>query len=262
MQIKNGKDFWAGLMFLAFGLGFMIVAWNNYAMGTAVRMGPAYFPVMLGGLCAVLGVLIFFRSFISRLSFPLRVFDFRWLPFVVGLGLGLVAYWVKGPTGGGFWYQVLLAACLIAITGAFGPRHLYIILSSVVIFAFLLKPLGLFITTIILIILSRAGDAESFEAATIPKSILFAFAVLLVFWLLFKLFGLFMGAGLAMTFATVLGVVVGTLVPRRLKGVELGALGGVLGVFTIGAFVFGLGLPFNVCPIALDDACRAIGLGK
>lgn len=262
MQIKNGKDFWAGLMFLAFGLGFMIVAWNNYAMGTAVRMGPAYFPVMLGGLCAVLGGIVFFRSFLSSIRVPMRVFEFRWAPFIAGLVLAGIAYGIKGPTGGGFWYQILLACCLIALTGAFGPRHLYIILSAVVIFAFLLKPLGLFITTILLIILSRAGDAESFEPATIPKSIVFAFAVLFLFWALFKVFGTMMSPGLAMTFATVAGVVAGTLGARRVKGVELGALGGVLGVFTIGAFVFGLGLPFNVCPIALDDACRAIGLGK
>lgn len=262
MQIKNGKDFWAGLMFLAFGLGFTIVAWNNYAMGTAVRMGPAYFPVMLGGLCAVLGVAIFLRSFVSRLSFPLRVFDFRWVPFILGLVLCAIAYGIKGPTGGGFWYQIVLAGALIAITGAFGPRHLYIILSAVIVFAFLLKPLGLFISTLLLIIISRAGDADSFEPGTIPKSIVYAFATLLLFWILFKALGLVLPAGWAMTFATALGIFVPTLVGNRIKGIELGALAGVLGIFTIGAFVFGLGLPFNVCPIALDDACRAIGLGK
>lgn len=262
MQIKNGKDFWAGLMFLAFGLGFMIVAWNNYAMGTAVRMGPAYFPVMLGGLCAVIGGIVFFRSLVSSIKAPLHVFDFRWVPFIVGLVLAGVAYAIKGPTGGGFWYQIVLACCLIALTGAFGPRHLYIILSGVIVFAFLLKPLGLFITALLLIILSRAGHAETFEPATIPKSIGFAFVLLFVFWALFRLLGLMISPGLAMTFATVAGILLGTLSARRIKGVELGALGGVLGIFTIGAFVFGLGLPFNVCPIALDDACRAIRLGK
>jgi len=28
MKIANGKDFWAGVMFIAFGLGFMLVAQN------------------------------------------------------------------------------------------------------------------------------------------------------------------------------------------------------------------------------------------
>ena len=51
MHIRNGKDFWAGLMFVGAGLSFMLVA-QNYPMGSAVRMGPAYFPTMLGGLLA------------------------------------------------------------------------------------------------------------------------------------------------------------------------------------------------------------------
>ena len=58
MQIKNGKDFWAGLMFMGFGLGFTLVA-QNYPMGSAVRMGPAYFPTVLGGMLAVLGGMVF-----------------------------------------------------------------------------------------------------------------------------------------------------------------------------------------------------------
>lgn len=62
MRIRAPKDFWAGLMFIAFGLGFMIVA-RNYAMGTAVRMGPAYFPTVLGGLLALIGLAIFAKSF-------------------------------------------------------------------------------------------------------------------------------------------------------------------------------------------------------
>ena len=58
MKINNGKDFWAGLMFMGFGLGFLGVAMSSYAMGTAVRMGPAYFPTVLGGMLAVLGAII------------------------------------------------------------------------------------------------------------------------------------------------------------------------------------------------------------
>jgi len=64
MKIKNAKDFWAGAMFVAFGLGFAIVA-RNYPMGSGVRMGPAYFPTVLGLLLAVLGLAI--------LVLPLRV---------------------------------------------------------------------------------------------------------------------------------------------------------------------------------------------
>jgi len=42
MKIKNAKELWAGLMFIAFGLFFVIGA-RNYQLGSAAHMGPAYF---------------------------------------------------------------------------------------------------------------------------------------------------------------------------------------------------------------------------
>ncbi len=58
MRIKSPKDFWAGLMFIAFGLAAMIIALMNYQFGTSVRMGPGYFPAVLGGLMVFLGTVI------------------------------------------------------------------------------------------------------------------------------------------------------------------------------------------------------------
>lgn len=58
MRIKSPKDFWAGLMFIAFGLAAMIIALMNYQFGTSVRMGPGYFPAVLGGLMVFLGIVI------------------------------------------------------------------------------------------------------------------------------------------------------------------------------------------------------------
>jgi hypothetical protein len=81
MHIKNGKDFWAGLMFAGAGLSFMLVS-QNYPMGSAVRMGPAYFPTMLGGLLAILGAVIFFRAFFSKIEHSVKVFPFR-LPVLI-----------------------------------------------------------------------------------------------------------------------------------------------------------------------------------
>ena len=52
MKIKSPKDFWSGLMFLGVGLFFVVWAAVFYNMGTAVRMGPAYFPVLLVSLAA------------------------------------------------------------------------------------------------------------------------------------------------------------------------------------------------------------------
>ena len=57
MKIRNHRDFWAGVMFLVFGLLFMVLS-QQYTLGTAAKMGPGYFPTVLGGIMALLGVLI------------------------------------------------------------------------------------------------------------------------------------------------------------------------------------------------------------
>ncbi len=56
-MIKNQKDFWAGILFAVFGVVTVILAQEN-AMGTLSRMGPAYFPTVLGVFLALLGVII------------------------------------------------------------------------------------------------------------------------------------------------------------------------------------------------------------
>ncbi|RMX08900.1 tripartite tricarboxylate transporter TctB family protein [Corticibacter populi] len=65
MLIKSQKDFFSGLMFMAIGIAFAVGA-TNYTVGTAARMGPGYFPLLLGILLAVLGGLIVLTSIIRR----------------------------------------------------------------------------------------------------------------------------------------------------------------------------------------------------
>lgn len=57
MKIKSQKDFFSGLMFLAVGLAFAIGA-TNYTIGSGARMGPGYFPLILGVLMSILGAAI------------------------------------------------------------------------------------------------------------------------------------------------------------------------------------------------------------
>jgi len=42
LNIRNKKDFGAGIMYMVFGLFFALNA-LNYKMGTAAKMGPGYF---------------------------------------------------------------------------------------------------------------------------------------------------------------------------------------------------------------------------
>jgi putative tricarboxylic transport membrane protein len=58
VKIRSPKNFWAGVMFLAFGATFAVWALARYKIGSSVRMGPGYFPAVLGGLLALLGAAI------------------------------------------------------------------------------------------------------------------------------------------------------------------------------------------------------------
>ncbi|HWP88272.1 MAG TPA: tripartite tricarboxylate transporter TctB family protein, partial [Burkholderiales bacterium] len=61
MKIRSMKDFNAGLMFMGIG-GLFAIGANQYPMGTAVRMGPAYFPSILGWGTVALGLFVFIES--------------------------------------------------------------------------------------------------------------------------------------------------------------------------------------------------------
>jgi hypothetical protein len=64
LRVKNRKDLYSGLIFMFFG-GFFAVVARNYPMGSAVRMGPSYFPTILGSLLVILGAIISLRSLVG-----------------------------------------------------------------------------------------------------------------------------------------------------------------------------------------------------
>ena len=61
MRIRNQRDFWSGIMFLVLGVLFVIFS-QAYQLGTPARMGPGFFPTMLGVLMALLGLLTMWIS--------------------------------------------------------------------------------------------------------------------------------------------------------------------------------------------------------
>ncbi len=62
IKIRNRKDFYAGLMFVFFGICFIVVS-SHYKMGTLVVMGPGYFPYILGSILTVIGLISSIRAF-------------------------------------------------------------------------------------------------------------------------------------------------------------------------------------------------------
>ena len=81
MRIKSQKDFFSGLMFAVVGGAFAAVS-STYTIGTGARMGPGYFPLVLGVLLAAWGVLIAVRSFGSGPEDGDPVGRFAWRPLI------------------------------------------------------------------------------------------------------------------------------------------------------------------------------------
>jgi putative tricarboxylic transport membrane protein len=78
---RNPRDFWASLIYIGFGLAAVIIA-RDYGMGTALRMGPGYFPTILGSLLMLIGVISLARSFL-RPGSPVGAFALKGLLLVV-----------------------------------------------------------------------------------------------------------------------------------------------------------------------------------
>ena len=85
MKIKSQKDFFAGLVFMAMGIAF---AWGatNYTIGEGARMGPGYFPLMLGLLLAAIGAGVVFEAMVVETEDGEKIGSMAWRPlgFIIG----------------------------------------------------------------------------------------------------------------------------------------------------------------------------------
>jgi len=85
MRIKSQKDFWSGLLFLGVGIAF---AWGatNYTIGEGARMGPGYFPLMLGILLSLIGLFIVFEALVVETEDGEPIGKWAWKPlfFIIG----------------------------------------------------------------------------------------------------------------------------------------------------------------------------------
>jgi len=88
VKIKSERDFVSGLMFIILGIAF---AWGatKYTVGQAARMGPGYFPLMLGVVLAILGSIILFESLVVETEDGEQIGSIAWKPlgFIVGSNL-------------------------------------------------------------------------------------------------------------------------------------------------------------------------------
>ena len=96
MKIGHPKDFWSGIMFVAIGAAFALVAMGlkfgdsvliqGYAMGTPARMGPAFFPFWLGMILILFGAVIAFTGYRTKGGEESAFPKFHWIPILYVLG--------------------------------------------------------------------------------------------------------------------------------------------------------------------------------
>ena len=89
MNIKSQRDFVSGVLFSAFGIAF---AWGatTYNVGTGARMGPGYFPLMVGVLIAILGVAITVQSLTVKTEDGEPIGRIAWRPLIFIIGANLI----------------------------------------------------------------------------------------------------------------------------------------------------------------------------
>lgn len=89
MNIKSQKDFFAGLMFMGVGVAF---AWGatTFNVGTGARMGPGYFPLMLGVLLAIIGAAITFTALVFETEGGDKIGKWAWKPLFFVIAANVV----------------------------------------------------------------------------------------------------------------------------------------------------------------------------
>lgn len=111
IKVINTPDFVSGLLFLVAGVSGIALG-SQYAVGTAMRMGPGYFPLILGGSLTLLGLILLVRCLKLGLTEDNLIASFRWRPalFVV---LSVVAFGVLAQ----HWGLLLATVVMTLISG-------------------------------------------------------------------------------------------------------------------------------------------------
>lgn len=89
MNIKSQKDFFSGLMFIIVGAAFAIGA-HSYSMGEGARMGPGYFPRLLGIVLALVGAFVLFKALTVATSDGDKIGSFAWKPMFCIIGANVL----------------------------------------------------------------------------------------------------------------------------------------------------------------------------
>jgi putative tricarboxylic transport membrane protein len=112
-MVRNPKDFWSGVIYIFFGATAILMA-REFGMGTAIKMGAAYFPTILGALLLLIGAISVVRAFLVP-GTPIGAFAFKGLLAVIG---GTVLFGLIVREAG-----LAIALPLLTIISAFGSMR-------------------------------------------------------------------------------------------------------------------------------------------
>ena len=120
MKIKSQKDFFAGLMYVAVGSAFAIGA-TGYNIGTGARMGPGYFPLILGIILAFIGLVVAFKATVNGLEDGDPVGQWAWKPvfFVLAANFAFGILLVGLPALGIPGFGLIVAIYALVIIASF-----------------------------------------------------------------------------------------------------------------------------------------------
>ena len=113
MLYRNPRDFWAGLIYLVLGIAVLWIG-RDYTLGTSARMGPGYFPAVLGGLLVLFGIISVARSFVRPGG---AVSAIAWKPVALVLG-GTVLFGLLLERAG-----LIVALPVLIVVSALASRH-------------------------------------------------------------------------------------------------------------------------------------------
>ena len=122
MKIKSQKDFFSGLMYLVVGAAFAIGA-TNYSVGTGARMGPGYFPLILGVILALIGLVISFKATLSgpKDGDPIGKWAWKQIFFILAanfaFGILLVGVPALGIPGFGLIIAIIGLVLIASVAG-------------------------------------------------------------------------------------------------------------------------------------------------
>jgi Tripartite tricarboxylate transporter TctB family len=128
VEFPNNKDLWAGAMLIATGGASILIA-RDYPFGTTFRMGPGYFPSVLGGILVLFGLILIIKGLRSAekiaagwslralIVVPLSLVLFGWLMDHAGFVPALVVL-IFGSAAGGSEFKFIEVASLTVILTA------------------------------------------------------------------------------------------------------------------------------------------------